>query len=88
MEREPEPDLKELGHTVSDKITGFRGVALGKVFYLTGCNQVLVSPPIDKDGKKRESEWFDEQRLDIDETIKRISLNNYNNGFDAPAPKV
>lgn len=52
-----------LGFTVKDRITGFKGVAVGHVEYLTGCNQTLVVPPVDGDGKLREGQWFDDQRL-------------------------
>lgn len=77
----------ELGRKVRDIISGFEGITTGYVNYISGCNQVLVSPTVDKDGKRRESEWFDEQRMVmIDETI--IKLNNTGgNGFDREAPK-
>ena len=35
----------------------------GYVQYITGCNQALVVPPVDKEGKKPDGHWFDEQRL-------------------------
>lgn len=54
-----------LGYTVTDRITGFKGVAVGHVEYLTGCNQTLVVPPVDGDGKLREGQWFDDQRLQL-----------------------
>ncbi len=77
-----------LGWTYIDKVTGFRGVAVGRVEYLTGCNQVLLVPRVDKDGKEVESKWLDEQRLDVDESAAPIQLNNEQTpGFDAPAPK-
>lgn len=76
-----------LGATYTDQITRYRGVAVGIVFYMTGCNQVLLDPGVDKDGKRQVSEWFDEQRLTIGKE-KLISLNNEKSpGFDAPAPR-
>jgi hypothetical protein len=54
-----------LGVKVRDVITGFEGVTYGRCEYLTGCTQFCVLPPVDKDGKKREAEWFDEQRLEV-----------------------
>lgn len=77
----------ELGNSYKDKITGFQGVATGHVRYLTGCNQVLLAPPCDKQGQLRESQWFDEQRLDPIKA-KRIVLDNAATpGFDKEAPK-
>lgn len=64
-----------LGNHYRDKITGFTGVATGRVEYITGCNQVLLAPAAGKDGTLRSAEWFDEQRLDI-VARKRIVLDN------------
>lgn len=77
----------ELGATYKDKVTGFQGVALGHVRYLTGCNQVLLQPGIDKDGKIRDSLWFDEQRMERVAKVKPVVLDNSKTpGFDKPAP--
>ena len=54
-----------LGKTVTDRITGFTGVVVGHVEYLTGCNQALVVPKVDKEGKLQEGQWFDDQRLQL-----------------------
>lgn len=81
-----EEQLKELGHTCRDVVTGFVGVAIGKVFYATGCNQVLLSPKVDKDGKCRDSQWFDEQRIEIMDD-PRIVTKNVNPGFGPEAPR-
>ena len=77
-----------LGRTVRDKITGFAGVAMGRVEYLTGCNQVLVTPKVKADGGVEDSRWFDEPRLVVDEMVERVTLDHADegNGFDAPAP--
>lgn len=53
----------ELGNTVTDTITGFTGVAVGKTLYLHGCTRVRVQPKELKDGKVQESEIFDEKQL-------------------------
>ena len=78
----------QLGSTVKEAITGFAGVATGRCEYLTGCTQILVQPEgLDKDGKKKEAHWLDEQRLTVDKKKKIISFNNAKTpGFDAPAP--
>lgn len=54
-----------MGKTVKDKITGFQGIATSRHEYLTGCTQYGVQPPVDKDGKIPEREFFDEGRLSL-----------------------
>lgn len=76
-----------LGKPYKDKITGFEGVATGYVSYLTGCNQALLAPKVAADGALRDSQWFDEQRLD-EQAGERIALNNGQSpGHDRAAPK-
>lgn len=53
----------ELGTTHKDVITGFQGVATGIRTFISGCTQVLLTPPTDLDGAYREPVWFDIQRL-------------------------
>lgn len=78
----------ELGITVQDRITGFRGIVTGFVQYLSGCNQALVVPAVAPDGALRDSQWFDVQRLVPDTTVAPLVLDNSETpGFDAPAPK-
>lgn len=54
-----------LGKRAQDKITGFTGVIVGHIEYLTGCNQYGIAPPVDKDGKVQQTEWFDESRITV-----------------------
>lgn len=76
-----------LGWTVKDCVTGFAGVVVGQVRYISGCNQCLVAPKAADDGVFRESQWFDEQRLDS-LPAERIVLNNgATPGADRSAPK-
>lgn len=78
----------ELGVTAEDKVTGFRGVVTGYVTYLTGCNQCLLMPKADKDGKCQDGAWFDEQRVVVDEEKPIINTDNSKSkGFDMEAPK-
>ena len=56
----------ELGVRVKDSVSSFEGVVLGRCHWLTGCNQYVVTPTeLDKDGKRRDGEWFDENRLEV-----------------------
>jgi hypothetical protein len=54
-----------LGRTVRDRITGFAGVAIGHVVYITGCNQTLLAPKVSGESTYAEPHWFDDQRLDV-----------------------
>lgn len=80
-------DASVLGHTVYDRITGFRGVATGYVQYLTGCNQVLVVPPISEGGVLPDSQWFDVQRLLVTGAAVVALDNGATPGCDRAAPK-
>lgn len=48
-----------LGDEVEDTISGFKGVALARTTYITGCDRILVQPKVDKDGKLGQCESFD-----------------------------
>jgi hypothetical protein len=54
-----------LGDKVRDTITSFTGTITGIAFYLNGCIQCAVVPSVDKDGKIIDTEWFDQQQLEI-----------------------
>ena len=54
-----------LGKKVKDKITLFEGIATARIEYLYGCNQIGITPTVDKDGKLREISWYDEGRIEI-----------------------
>ena len=79
----------QLGSTVEDVITGFRGTVTGLVSYITGCDQALVAPRgLDSEGKLRDSHWCDIQRLTVDPSVPRIVLDNGSTpGPDKEAPK-
>ncbi len=54
----------ELGERVKDVVTGFVGVIMSRAEFLTGCAQYgVTSTKLDKDGKRHEWEYFDENRL-------------------------
>jgi hypothetical protein len=45
---------------------GFTGVALARTEYATGCCHYGLCPlDLDKEGKSKEWEWFDQQYLEI-----------------------
>ncbi|WP_028003144.1 hypothetical protein [Sinorhizobium meliloti] len=79
--------MASLGATYRDKITGFEGVATGYVQYITGCNQVLLAPK-STDGTMKDSQWLDEQRLELDEFSPIVKLDNGSNpGFERAPPR-
>lgn len=53
------------GDEAKDKVTGFRGKIVYRIEYLHNCNQYGLAPSVDKDGKSREAEQFDEGRIEI-----------------------
>lgn len=76
----------ELGQKVKDRITGFEGVVTGRCNYISGCDQALVTPPVDKDGKHVDAHWFDIQRLEgLDAPLVTLD-NGATPGADLPAP--
>lgn len=54
-----------LGKKVRDKITGFEGIAVGRCVYLFGCDQIGIAPPVDKEGKRPDTQWFDDGRIEV-----------------------
>lgn len=76
-----------LGKTYTDVITGFRGVATGHCQYISGCNQVLLSPRTTPEGTRIEPQWFDQQRLKLNEEAAQVVLDNGTTpGCDLRAP--
>lgn len=57
--------IELLGMRVEDRVTGFKGVIASISFDLYGCVQAIVNPGIDKEGKPRDSQWFDVNRLKV-----------------------
>ncbi len=54
----------ELGEGLKDVVTGFTGVVMARVEYLTGCDQYALSTTnLGKEGKRPDWEYFDENRL-------------------------
>jgi len=54
-----------LGTVVRDGVTGFTGVAIGRVVYMNGCVQYLVKAQALHDGKPIAGEWIDEGQLEV-----------------------
>ena len=48
-----------------DKVTGFKGIIVGKLQYMFGCTQYGLAPKVTKEGKCEETTWFDEGRIEV-----------------------
>jgi hypothetical protein len=56
---------------VTDRITGFSGVVVGRAEYLNGCISCNVQPEgLQTSGEPIEAQWFDEQRLTVGSAAK------------------
>jgi len=55
----------ELGKEARDKITNIKGIIVGRIEYLFGCHQYGIAGKVAKGGKRPETEWFDEGRIEI-----------------------
>lgn len=66
----------ELGQMVEDVVTGFKGRVTGMTIWMSGCDQAIVQPLLDKSGKKPDTEWFDVNRLKILKD-KRLIISQY-----------
>ena len=77
----------KLGVTVTDKITGFKGLVTGLVSYITGCDQALVTPKGEKPHEYPTGQWIDVQRLDFNPEEQPLTLDNsQSNGPDIAPP--
>jgi len=85
------PRKFENGQKVVDRLTGFTGVITAVVEYMNGCIRYQVQPPIDAEGKYRESVIIDEQQLDLvvekQKSLMKKIKEREKPGGDRPAPK-
>jgi hypothetical protein len=63
--------MLELGRQVHDKLTGFSGIAIGRVEYSYDPPSILVQPPVNKDGEYVEAKWIEEERLEYPESSEK-----------------
>ncbi len=57
-----------LGDLAKCRITGFRGVVMGRSEYLFNGRQLLLQSTTLSDGKPMDRVWFDEGELELDAT--------------------
>ena len=64
-------DKIQLGSTVRDIVTGFKGMVVSEIKYLSGCLQYGVKAKVGKDGKVSEVEYIDVGQLEVIEPEKK-----------------
>lgn len=52
-----------LGEWAHDVITGFAGTVTARCTYLTGVEQLQLTPKVSATGDRRTAEWFDAERV-------------------------
>ena len=57
----------KLRDKVKDNITGVKYVVIGVAEYVSYVRYNVQQPALDEKGKPHESDWLDEDRLDLDE---------------------
>lgn len=80
-----------LGSEVEDKVSGFDGKVLVSVEHLHNCNQYYVEPPVDKEKKPREGQFFDEGRLTIQGkgiAPEEVAATKRGSAFSRDLPRV
>ena len=87
MEIQIKKHLNLLGLKVKDKITGFTGIVTSVSFDLYGCIQAIVNPGMDRDGKQKDSHYFDVNRLKIVSSKPVMDLPNFDFGSIAEGKK-
>lgn len=89
--------LEILGFKIRDRVTGMTGVATSVSFDLYGCVQIILNPGVDKDGKTKDLQWLDFNRVEKIPMKKRVmdppifilqkAKENTNQSIDGPENK-
>jgi hypothetical protein len=60
-----------LGSKVRDIVTGFSGILVARTEWCYGCVRYgITREKLDKEGKPLETQWFDEQQVEVIERTK------------------
>ena len=76
-----------LGRHAKDLVTGYSGVITTVGFDLYGCIQVVVTPPVGKDGESKSGHWFDVSRISLADEPPIMALPDFNSGYIAESKK-
>lgn len=66
---------KKMGYHAKDLVTGFQGIITGFARYITGCDQVCLTPPVKGDGTVIEGRWFDTNRIKLMSDKPEVKLD-------------
>ena len=61
-----------LGEPYRDKVSGWNGIAMGRIEYMNGCWQIQLGGSDDKDEPK--SYWFDDVQIEADTSRAAVRL--------------
>ena len=63
--RDGEAPKVKFGRLYRDYITGFEGCCVGFTSFISGCDQVLIVPKVDKDGKHQYEHLMNQYSLEV-----------------------
>ena len=66
--------MLKLGDIAKDKISGFTGVVVARIDYITGCVQFRLQPQSLHEGKPVDAFWFDEMCLQLCPEAAQVEL--------------
>jgi hypothetical protein len=75
----------QLGDVVRDRVSGFQGVAVCRSEWLNGCVRWSVQPQALHEGKPIESQYIDEEQLEVVDAPK-LNFVSRRTGGDRPDP--
>ena len=78
----------EMGREARDTITGFVGIIVGRIRYITGCDQLLICPKVKGDNEFQEGKWFDEPRLEYTKNENKVIFGGEEPDDDDEAPQT
>ena len=77
----------KLGSRVKDIITGYIGITTAYTVWVNGCVRYCIeAEELDKEGKPRVDQWFDEQRIRVLTDTKLVTLSNKVSSTGGPMP--
>lgn len=77
--------VEAMGMEAIDTITGFYGTITGYAQYITGCDQVCLTPKVKEDGKMPQGQYIDINRIKLTGGNKKTVDTKENKGaMDSP----
>ena len=55
----------KLGDTVQDMVSGLKGIAVARTYWLFGVSRITLQPPVDKDGQVPKNYCCDEPQVSV-----------------------